>query len=198
MPTDFQSYDLNKDGQIGQDEWQQFYALDQGPASQQPVPAEFDLQDFIGKVQAGTFTDDDMLAFSNWYMGQQLGLQAGQMDYQNRTLGLNEQQLDQQYAEFEFMRDQYFPWYTGDFFDFQKQMEENKLTMSNNQVEIAGIEKGKAQDYALAQFYNTEQAKLGSDAARYNYLTQIQQMNAPRSSAPRSGDRSARTALGMY
>ena len=199
MPTSFGSYDLNKDGQIGQDEWQQFYPQGGGPASEAPAQGQpFDLQTFIDTVSMGTFTDDDMLAFSNWYMGQQLGQQAGQLDLQGRTLDLNEQQLEQQYAEFEFMRDQYFPWYTGDFFDFQKQMEENKLTMSNNQVEIAGIEKGKAQDYALAQFYNTEQPKLGADAARYQYLNQMAQMGASPQGATRNTQQRAQMMLGAY
>jgi hypothetical protein len=216
MPTSFQSYDLNQDGSISSDEWSQFYANAGG--GQPPTdpaaapPAEFNLDDFIAKMTSGNFTDDDLMAFSNWYMGQQIGQQAGQMDYQNRyldylqnQLGLNELQLATARQEMEFQQGTYWDWYKNSYFPHQQERDRMEFELAglnlNTQKELAGIEKAKAKDYALAQFYNTEQSKYGADAARWNFLQQTGQnpVQAQQASRPMYQEpRLARDVLGIY
>jgi hypothetical protein len=192
---DFASYDLNQDGMIGQDEWSQFTANAGG--EQAAPPAEFNLDDFIAKVSSGNFTDDDMLAFSNWYMGQQMGQQAGQMQYQNdylaylnNVLAGNNQALEQAGREMEFQQGPYWDWYVESYFPHQQQRDQwdfelaglnmdTQKYLSDNQKAIADIEQGKAKDYALAQFYGTEQSKYGADAARQQYLMLLEQQANP-------------------
>jgi len=202
MSSTFQSYDANRDNTISPDEWAQFYPDEGGPPQGDPAaPTEaFDIDTFITKVSSGNFTDDDMLAFSNWYMGQQMGQQAGQMDYQNRYLDHlgqvlegNNAALAQAGKEMEFQQGPYWDWYVEDFFphqqekdrmdfelagdnlDTQKYLMEGQRYMSDNQKLISDSDRGKAQDYALAQFYGTEQAQYGADAARWQYLKMLEQ-----------------------
>jgi hypothetical protein len=199
MPTDFASYDVNQDGAISPDEWTAYTANAGGQPTEPAAP--FNIDDFIAKVSSGNFTDDDMLAFSNWYMGQQMGQQAGQMQYQadyldylNSGLGLNEQQLAQAKQEMDFQQGPYWDWYTTTYFDHVQKKDQmdfdlagmnfdTQKYLSDNQRAIGEIEKGKATDYALAQFYGTEQAKLGADAARWQY---IQMLETPRPTTGRS------------
>lgn len=156
-------------------------------------------------------TDDDLALLSQYMLMQQfmggmgqLDLARGQLDYQNRVLDLNEEQLGQQYAEFEFMRDQYFPWYTGDYFDFMQQQAENQLAMSDNQKTISDNQVimsendiDKSLNYGLAQKFQTEQAKYGADAARYQFLVQIGAAEDPRARQGGGGLSSyARSAYG--
>jgi hypothetical protein len=235
MPTSFASYDSNQDGQISAEEWAAVYgALDQGPMTPRgggsydfdgdgvaeeytflgadAPQAAFNLDEFIAKMTSGNFTDDDLIAFSNWYMGQQIGQQAGQLDYQNRyleylnsQLGLNEQQLAQAQQEMAFQQGPYWEWYTTQYFPHQQERDKMEFELAGlnltTQKELAGIEKGKAKDYALAQFYNTEQAKYGADAARWQFLQQTGQspVQAQESSRPMYREpRLARDVLGIY
>jgi len=210
---------LNQDGNISPDEWDAFYATEHGnqagpgttpgdaPATQS---APFDLDTFIEKVSSGTFTDDDMLAFSNWYMGQQLGQQAGQMDYQNKyldylntQLGLNEQQLKQAQQEMEFQQGPYWDWYTSEYFPHQQERDRMDFELAgmnlDTQRALGEIEQGKAKDYALAQGYNTESAKYGADAARWQYLQMIGGAQAdPQQQQMSRQPRLASQVLGTY
>lgn len=220
----FASYDLNQDGAISPDEWAQFYDNAGGPIGGEPptdvAPAgPFDLEDFINKVSSGTFTDDDMLAFSNWYMGQQMGQQAGQLDLANRTLdyqlaslGLNEQQLEVAKQEIEFQQGPYWEWYTEEYFPRQQERDRMETDLARYnldiqkqlgqfQVDEAGIRQQQAKEYALAQFYNTESSKYGADAARYQYLQMTNGLN-PNGAAQGQNQyiapRTAQSMLGAY
>lgn len=214
MPTSFSSYDIDGDGMISADEWSQYYPDGGGPAGgrggatpsplqtqagpnqdgpyypngkpQQDAPAApFDINAFIAKMSSGDFTDDDLMAFSNWYMGQQIGQQAGQLDYANRkldydlkALGLSDRQIDVALQEIEFKQGPYWDWYVNDYFPHQKQRDQMDYDLAvynlDTQKALGEIEKGKAKDYALGQFYGTQQAELGADAARWNYMQMIQ------------------------
>jgi hypothetical protein len=192
MPTDFASYDSNQDGAISPDEWAA-YTANAGTQPTEPTQP-FNLDDFLAKMSSGQVTDDDLMTFSNWYMGQQMGQQAGQMDYQNNyldylnnTLGLNTQQLAQAKQEMDFQQGPYWDWYTTTYFDHVQQKDQMDFDLAkynlDTQKQLGEIEKGKATDYALAQFYGTEQAKLGADAARWQY---IQMLETPRPQTGRS------------
>lgn len=169
----------------------------------QAAPQAQDPIDIIRSVLAkgADITDDDIAllgqAFLFLQLSQQtdaLDLSQGQLDLQFGQLGLNQEQLEQQYDEFEFMRDQYFPWYTGDYFDFMKQQEANKVAMSNNQLGmsnndllmsgnqllISNDDVTKSKNYALASGYQTDQAKYGADAAKYQLLAQLGMVNLPK------------------
>lgn len=208
MPTSFASYDLDQDGQISVDEWSQFYAMDEGPGSDPAAPPEpFDLDTFLGKMASGDFTDDDLMAFSNWYMGQQVGLQAGQLDLANRrldydlqALGLNEMQIETAKQEIEFQQGPYWDWYTTEYFPNQQERDRMDIELQrynlDTQKALGEIEQGKAKDYALAQFYGTEQAKLGAEAARYQWMQMLEQQ--PRQGNAGSNQRDARARLGGY
>lgn len=202
MPTDFASYDLNQDGLIGQDEWDAFYANAGGAPAEPAAPVEpFNLDTFLARMSSGQANDDDLMAFQNWYMGQQMGQQArtielkGQeLDYLQQKLGLDELQLETAKQEIEFMKGPYFDFVSGPKFQHEVQKDqwerdlaglnfETQKYLSDNQRAIADIEQVKAKDYALAQFHGTEQAKLGADAARWQYL---QMLETPRPQTGRS------------
>jgi hypothetical protein len=199
MPSTFHSYDLNQDNIISPEEWATFYP-DEGGPPQTAAPVDpaapiepFDLDTFIAKVSSGNFTDDDMLAFSNWYMGEQMGQQArtielkgDELDYLQAKLGLDELQLQTAKQEIEFQQGPYFDFISGPQFQHQVQKDqwefelaglnmETQKYLAGNQREIADIEKGKSKDYALAQFYDTESSKYGADAARWQYLQMREQ-----------------------
>jgi hypothetical protein len=229
MPTDFASYDLDQNGTISPEEWDAFYANAGGgqPPANPAAPAQpFNIDDFIGKVSSGNFTDDDMLAFSNWYMGQQMGqqaktiqLKADELDYLQAKLGLDQEQLETAKMEIEFQQGPYFDFVTGPQFQHQVQKDqwefemagiqfdlanlnfETQKYLSDNQRAMADVELGKSKEYAQAQFYNTEQAKYGADAARWQYLQMTNGRPAPSGAdmpAQRRGDRSAQAVLGAY
>jgi hypothetical protein len=221
MPTDFQSYDINQDGAISPDEWDAFYAGAGGqpPADPAASTQPFNIDDFISKVSSGNFTDDDMLAFSNWFMGQQMGqqaqtiqLKADELDYLQAKLGLDGQQLALAKQEIEFQQGPYFDFVSGPMFQHQVQKDqweydlaglnfETQKYLSDNQRAMADVELGKSKEYAQAQMYNTESAKYGADAARWQYLQMTNGRPAPSGAdmpTQRRGDRNAQAVLGAY
>jgi hypothetical protein len=172
------------------------------PAPQQIPPWLQKIYDQMGGGGGYQLTDDDLAILSQYMLGQQLQQGVGQMDLaqgnldlQNRSLDLNEQELDQKYAEFEFQKNQYFPWYTGDYFDFVKQdsanklqMSNNQVSMSNNQVAISDQDVSKSMNYAVAAKSQAEEAGYGADAARYQYLVSIGAVSDPRAPAQAGSD----------
>ncbi len=148
MSGTFHGYDTNKDNTISPAEWAEFYPDEGGPAQVDPgtAPAPegepFDFDEFMGRVSSGNFTDDDMLAFSNWYMGQQLGQQAGQMDYQSRyldhlnlTLEGNNAALGQAQQEMEFQQGPYWDWYVEEFFPHEQQKDQWQFELAGDNFE---------------------------------------------------------------
>lgn len=168
------------------------------PAAIQPAPvARPSWLDDIYAQQGGgagySLTPDDIAAVGQWVLEQQMQQQMGQLDVANRqldlqqdTIGLNEQQLDQQYREFEFMKEQYFPWYTGDYFDFQKQQAQNDLTMSNNQVAMSDNDVLRSRNSVEQARFQTDQAKYGAQAQQMALWQQLGYIPASESLNPRS------------
>lgn len=214
MPSDFASYDLDQNGTITSEEWAN--AGGQPPTDPAAPTQPFNLDDFIAKVSSGNFTDDDMLAFSNWYMGQQMGQQAqtvklkgDELLYLQEKLGLDREQLETARQEIEFQQGPYFDFVSGPMFQHQVQKDqmefdlaglnfETQKHLSDNQRAMSDVELGKSKEYAQAQFYNTEQAKYGADAARWQYLQMTNAQPPPSEPGPRRGDRSAQAVLGAY
>ena len=121
------------------------------------------LQKIIDEVGGGgyTMTPDDIMALANWMTLQEMQNQYGQIDLQGRQMDLTGRQLDQQMAEQDFVQNQYFPWYSGPYFDFQKQQARDQLQMS-------GDERRKSANYLEAQRLGVDQARYGTQAAKVN------------------------------
>lgn len=128
-----------------------------------------------------TLTDDDLMMLANWLMTQQMGQEVANVDYQNRYLdflnrqvGLSEQELDLAQQQVSFQQGDYWEWYVNDFFPAEQEKMALQLqtaqVQAQSQQEIAGYEQQRAKDYALSSAYQTEQARLGTEAARYQYL----------------------------
>lgn len=145
-----------------------------------PIAAIFDR---MGRGEE--VSPEDIAMLSNWFMVQELQNQYGQTQNQSRQLDLSDRQLDQQLAEQRFVQEQYFPWYTGDYFDFQKQMAQNDLTMSDD-------ERRKSANYLESQRNQTEQARLGAQVAKLNLWQELGFI--PASSAVREQQRQRRIA----
>lgn len=116
--------------------------------------------DEIGGAGGYTMSPEDIEALATWMTLQDMQNQYGQINLQGRQMDLTGRQLDQQMAEQDFVQNQYFPWYTGDYFNFQKQQAADQVQMSaDNRRRSAN---------ALAQSrYQTQQA---ADAARTQRL----------------------------
>ena len=135
-----------------------------------------DFLDQFGGDGGWSPNDEDLQMFANAIMMMQMQQQMGGMDYQNRymdylekTIGLNEQQLLQAQQELEFQSGPYFDWYTNDYFPAIQEQE--RLRLETSQITSQNAQ-NQSKDYALAQAYNTETAKLGTEAARYNMMAQ--------------------------
>lgn len=129
-------------------------------------------------------SDDDLMMLANFMMQSQMQQQVASTDYQfqyldylNRQLGLNEQQLGQAEKEMAFQQGPYWEWYTEEFFPMQQ---ETAQVQAQSQQAIAGFEQERARDYALSSAYQTEQSRLGTEAARYQFLTQTMGVNPVR------------------
>lgn len=149
------------------------------------------LPDWLQKIydEGANFelTDEDILAIGNYllYAGvqDQIANQQYKEDFlklKNRELGLNDLQLQQAQKEFEFQSGPYWDWYKGEYFDFQKQQAANEMAMSNNQksisdnqVRISGDDVLKSANYLQQSRYNTEQALMGLQMAKYNAWSQL-------------------------
>lgn len=193
MPTDFASYDLNQDNIISPEEWATFYPQGGGPATdapyQPPTEKPPGMPDAIWQMISPYYyqmTPDDILATGqaqvNMSIEQQLQEQQYQKDYlslKQQELGLSADQTAQAQREFGFQSGPYWDFFSGDYFEFQKQVEANKVTMSNNQAKMSGDQVAisgnqvlqseqdidKSKNYALAQQYQTDAAKAQSEAA---------------------------------
>ncbi len=119
------------------------------------------LQKIIDEVGGGgyTMTPDDIMAMANWMTMQEMQNQYGQIDLQGRQMDLTGRQIDQQLAEQQFVQDQYFPWYSGPYFDFQQQQAANEMAMSDD-------ERRKSSNYLEAQRLGVDQARYGTQAAK--------------------------------
>lgn len=126
------------------------------------------LQKIIDEVGGGgyTMTPDDIMALANWMTLQEMQNQYGQIDLQGRQMDLTGRQLDQQMAEQDFVQSQYFPWYSGPYFDFQQRQAENEMAMSNNQVAMSDDDRRKSANYLEAQRLGVDQARYGTQAAK--------------------------------
>lgn len=145
-----------------------------------PIAAIFDRMSRGEEV-----SPEDIAMLSNWFMVQELQNQYGQTQNQSRQLDLSDRQLDQQLAEQQFVQEQYFPWYTGDYFDFQQQMAANDVAMSDD-------ERRKSANYLESQRNQTEQARLGAQVAKLNLWQELGFI--PASSAVREQQRQRRIA----
>ena len=121
-----------------------------------PIAAIFDRMSRGEEV-----SPEDIAMLSNWFMVQELQNQYGQTQNQSRQLDLTGRQIDQQTAEQDFVQNQYFPWYSGPYFDFQKQQARDQLQMS-------GDERRKSANYLEAQRLGVDQARYGTQAAKVN------------------------------
>ncbi len=167
----------------------------QGNTTAQPWAPQPGMPDWlIDAYQNGggyTLTDDDLMMLANWMLTQQMQSQVDQTDYQNRyldylnnQLGLNEMELQTAQQQMEFQQGEYWNWYVDEYFPSQQEQERLKLETSQInaqsqqaiagiQENIAGIEQQRARDYALAGAFQTEQARLATDAARYQYMQSL-------------------------
>ncbi len=173
-------------------------------ASQQPPLGQNDggyfsgLQDFLQQLaQLGAgyeLTDNDILNLGNFQLQNALYQQAlddqykqGYLEYLNNDLGLKGQQMAVAKQQLDFEQGPYWDWYTEQYFPAQQKMSENQLGISNNQLlqsqeatKQSQLDTTKAKDYALAQGYATQQARLGEQAQKYQMWAQMGFVNPPR------------------
>ena len=117
------------------------------------------IMDEIGGAGGYVMSPEDIEALATWMTLQDMENQYGQIDLQERNMDLTGRQLDQQMAEQNFMQEQYFPWYKGDYFDFQKQQAADDRRRSAN---------------SLAQSrYQTQQAADAARTQRLSYWTEL-------------------------
>ena len=117
------------------------------------------IMDEIGGAGGYVMSPEDIEALATWMTLQDMENQYGQIDLQERNMDLTGRQLDQQMAEQQFMQEQYFPWYKGDYFDFQKQQAADDRRRSAN---------------SLAQSrYQTQQAADAARTQRLGYWTEL-------------------------
>lgn len=117
------------------------------------------IMDEIGGAGGYVMSPEDIEALATWMTLQDMENQYGQIDLQERNMDLTGRQLDQQMAEQQFMQKQYFPWYKGDYFDFQKQQAADDRRRSAN---------------SLAQSrYQTQQAADAARTQRLSYWTEL-------------------------
>lgn len=135
------------------------------PAAEMPKFLQ-DIYAEMGGSAGYEFTPEDLALLGQYAAQQGMQQQFGQMGLANRQMDLTEAEIDQKYQEFEFMRDQYFPWYTGDYFDFQKQQAANELQMSNDDVK-------KSANYLQQARSQTEAAQYGAQAAKAQLAYQM-------------------------
>lgn len=148
---------------------------------EQPQVPEW-LQTILDQYGGYEMSDDDIMALSNYMLMAGVEQQAGKTKYDadylaflNKKLGVDEQGLAQAQQELDFQQGEYWDFYTGPYMELQRQQTANALEMSNNEV-------AKSRDYAIAQTYNTQSAKYGADANKYQYLIATGQITPPRAS----------------
>lgn len=147
------------------------------------------LQTILANAGSGNYqlTPDQLSTINNYFLQAGIGLQAGQLDYQNRYLdylnkqeGLGEGQLAQAQQQLQFQTGPYWQWYKDVYFPAQQKMSDNQLGISNDQLGISANQlASSAQDvhksvnYALAQQYQTQQAELARDVSKWQALAQF-------------------------
>ena len=162
------------------------------------------MQDFIQQLAAlgagYELTDDDILNLGNFQLQNALYQQAlddqykqGYLEYLNHDLGLKGQQMAVAKQQLDFQQGPYWDWYTNEYFPAQQQMSKDQLSMSNNQVGISNnqllqsqeatkqsqFDTTKAKDYALAQAYGTQAARLQEQMGKYAMWAQQGFINPP-------------------
>jgi hypothetical protein len=144
-----------------------------------------EIYNYIGGPGGYTLTPDDLQAIAYWSELQQFQLGQGQTDLQNRQndlgfaqvglsedqikqaeqeLGLSRAQLEEKWAEFNFQKDQAPLQHQVDMMNLQ------------NQLTLGGYDVDKAKAYAQAQDYQTQQAQMGVDMAKYNWMANTGQI----------------------
>ena len=149
------------------------------------------LPDWLQNIYDGggnfELTDEDILAIGQYLLYAGVQDQVANQQYKedflnlkNKELGLNDLQLQQAQKEFEFQSGPYWDWYSGEYMDFQKQqaanqmaMSDNQVKMSDNQVAISGDDVLKSKNYLQQSRYNTDQALMGLQMAKYNAWAQL-------------------------
>lgn len=115
----------------------------------------------------------------NATLQQALEEQQYQRDYlalKQQELAFNQQQMAQMQKEFEFQSGPYWDFFSGDYFEFQKQIEANRVTMSNDDV-------ARSKNATLSTMYQTEAAKAQAEAAKLGAMAQMGLVRIPRQSS---------------
>lgn len=124
------------------------------------------IMDEIGGAGGYVMSPEDIEALATWMTLQDMENQYGQIGLQERQMDLTGRQLDQQMAEQAFMQEQYFPWYTGDYFNFQKQQ-------AADQVQMSADDRRRSANSLAQSRYQTQQAADAARTQRLGYWTEL-------------------------
>ena len=128
--------------------------------------------DQLGGGSNYVMTPEDLQMLAYLGMQQQFQLSQGQMGYEQNKLDYDSEYLDFMGEQLGLSREQLA-------FEFQKYQDEQSLwpqqfqlqqQQLSNDLTLGGYDVEKAQQYALAAQYNTQQAQYGADAAKFAYM----------------------------
>ncbi len=161
------------------------------PESNLPQALMDFLEPFLGTAP---MTPEQIEAFGTAMTMGEMDLAAQEMMYQwafldlkADELGFSQSQLAQAKEEFEFQSGEYWDWFKGDYFEFQKEMEANQVAMSNNQKAMSDNQLLMSKDQllmskddvmrsansTLASQSQAEAAGYQAEAARYQAMVQM-------------------------
>lgn len=149
------------------------------PVAPERPPWLDSIYDMIGGGANGyTLTPEDLQAIAYAQMFQQVQVGQGQNDYQmakldydndyldylGEQLGLSREQMAFEYEKFK-AEQELLPW--------QMQVKEQEL---QNALALGDIELDRSKHYALSSQYQTDAARYGAEAAKYNWMAQTGQV----------------------
>ena len=153
------------------------------PTTQQRPKWLQDIMDVVGQYD---LTDQDIAGIGQYLLTSGVEDQVAQRQYQSdyldfltKQLGVNEQQLAQAQREMDFQQGPYWEFYTGPYFDFQKQQAANQLQMSNNDVL-------RSRNSVEQSRFGAQQAEYGKQAAQLQLWQQLGYIPKSESLNPRS------------
>jgi hypothetical protein len=204
MPYGYGSYDLDANGSITPQEWEQ--AVAQNPQQQSASGGgDYDfaqILDFFTQMQelggSGGFTPEMLegfgIALPMMGMKAEFDKAAYQEDalaFMSEELGLKRQELDLAKQQMEFESGPAWEWYKNEFFpmsmenqrlewETQRQLMEGQVAQSGEESKQARERTLQALQGTLQSKQSTRQAEMATEVARYNALSQLGPQNTTR------------------